>query len=52
MYFLVREDGLQVPIIVIEQDSSSVKISNLSGDVRWLRYTDFILKDNLFILKN
>ena len=51
MYFLVRPDGKQVPVIVTGQDKVSIKISNFDGDERWIRYTDFFIKENLIIMK-
>lgn len=51
IYFLVRHDGQKVPVIVVAQDEKSLKISNVEGDERWIRYTDFVLHENLIIMK-
>jgi hypothetical protein len=52
IYYLLRPDGLQVPVFVIDQDAQSIKVQNIDGYTRWIKYTDFTIKDNLVILKN
>ena len=51
MYYLVKPCGQTVPVIVTEKDNTSLKIINIHGDSRWIKYTDFALKDNLLIMK-
>lgn len=51
IYFLVKPDGTKVPIVVLEKDDRSIKISNLEGDTRWIKFTDFSLNENLILIK-
>ena len=51
MYFLVRPDGKKIPIIILAQDGKSLKISNFDGIERWIPYTEFVMHENLVIMK-
>jgi hypothetical protein len=51
MYLLVRPDGKQVPVMVLEKDDKSIRVSNLEGYTRWIKFTDFILNENLILIK-
>ncbi len=53
MYKLVKPDGQVVPVIVSEEDPRSIKI-HLAADVslcRWMKKTEFIVRDDLLLLK-
>ena len=51
MYLLVRPDGKTIPIVVLEKDDKSIKVSNEQGDMRWIKFTEFVLKENLILIK-
>lgn len=51
MYTLVSGQ-IHTPVFVIENDENSVKVINMDGFSRWIKKTDFILKNNLIILRS
>lgn len=52
IYFLLKTDGTKVPIIITDEDKTSVKITNMHGDSRWIKYSDFFVVDlNTMVLK-
>ena len=51
MYTLVSGQR-RTPVFVIENDEQSVKVLNLDGFSRWIKKTDFILKNNLIIIRS
>ncbi len=51
MYTLISGHK-HTPVVVIENDENSIKVLNLDGFSRWIKKTDFILKNNLIILRS
>jgi hypothetical protein len=53
MYKIVKPNGDMIPVIISEQDSRSIKI-HLATDVslcRWMKKNEFIIRDDLLLLK-
>ena len=52
IYFLLKPDGTNVPVLVTDQDEKSIKVTNIDGFSRWIRYSDFIITGlNVITLK-
>lgn len=52
IYFLLKTDGTKIPVLITDQDKVSIKITNLDGFSRWIRYSDFVVIDlNTIVLK-
>ena len=50
LYFLMKRDGTKIPVFVLDQDGKSLKIANMQGDTRWIKYSEFMIV-NFNILK-
>lgn len=42
IYFLKKQNGMKIPILILDQDGKSLKIQTLEGHVRWMYYNEFI----------
>ena len=51
MYTLISGTS-QTPVFVIENDEHSIKVINIEGFSRWIKKTDFILKNKLIIIRS
>lgn len=54
MYKIVKPDGQIVPVYITDEDSQSIRI-HLVTDVslcRWMKKTEYQIRDDLLLIKN